>query len=127
MVTFGSLSAKELGAKLNSIGCQDNSVFQSARASLTKQMKENVAPFIMGIHCFVHPSNLVVLVLSMLTLVAQLEALLQALYGFFFHSPKKFLKYQSLCDVFTNKGNKQLINLKTKWINMLSIVKCVME
>jgi hypothetical protein len=56
-------------------------------------MKKNVAPFMMGIHCFIHQINLDVLVLSKLRLVVQLEALLQALYGFFSHSPKKLLKY----------------------------------
>jgi hypothetical protein len=76
MVTFGGLSAKQLGAKLISMGCEGNNVFEGARASLTTQMKENVAPFIMGIHCFTHQINLVVLVLSKLRLVVQLEALL---------------------------------------------------
>jgi hypothetical protein len=54
-------------------------------------------------------------------------ALLQALYGFFSHSPKKFLEFQSLCDVLTKKGNKLMKNMKTRWINMLFLVKHVME
>jgi hypothetical protein len=41
-------------------------------------MKENVVPFLMGIHSFTHQSNLVVLAWSKLTLVGWLEALLQA-------------------------------------------------
>jgi hypothetical protein len=93
MVTFWGLNVKQLGAKLISMGCKGNSVFQGAKASLTTQMKKNVAPFMMGIHCFIHQINLDVLVLSKLRLVVQLEALLQVLYGFFSHSPKKFLKY----------------------------------
>jgi hypothetical protein len=84
MVTFGGLSAKQLGAKLNSMGCKGSSVFQNARASLITQMKENVAPFMMGIHCFAHRTNLVVLVLSKLTLVAQLEAFCKLYMGFSF-------------------------------------------
>ncbi len=62
MVTFGGLSAKQLGAKLISMGCEGNNVFEGARASFTTQMKENVPPFMMGIHCFTHQINLVVLV-----------------------------------------------------------------
>jgi hypothetical protein len=81
----------------------------------------------MGIHCFAHQINLAMLVLSKLKLIIQLEALFQALYGLVSHSPKKFLKYQSLCDEFTDKGNKQLRNVKTRWIKMLSFVKRVME
>jgi hypothetical protein len=66
------------------------------------------------------------LVLSKLSLVVQLEALLHTLYGFFFHSPKKFLEFQSLCDVLIEKGNKLLKNMKIKWSNMFPM-KCVME
>jgi len=73
-------------------------------------MKENAAPFLMQIHCFTHQTNLVVLILSKLGLVA----LLQALYGFFFHSHKKFLEFQSLCDVLTKKGNKLMKNMATR-------------
>jgi hypothetical protein len=54
MVTFRGLSVKQLRAKLISMGCNGNSVFQGARASVTTQMKENVAPFLMGVHCFAH-------------------------------------------------------------------------
>jgi hypothetical protein len=93
MVTFWGLNVKQLGAKLISMGCKGNSVFQGAKASFTTQMKKNMAPFMMGIHCFAYQINLDVLVLSKLRLVVQLEALLQVLYGFFSHSPKKFLKY----------------------------------
>jgi hypothetical protein len=50
----------------------------------------------------------VVLVLLELTLVAQLKALLKALYGVFYHSPKKFLEFQKMCDVLMKKGNKTL-------------------
>jgi hypothetical protein len=60
---------------------------------VTTQMKYNVAPFMIGVHYFVHWTNLVVLVLSKLNLVVLLKALLQALYGFFPHSPKKFLEF----------------------------------
>jgi hypothetical protein len=67
------------------------------------------------------------LVLSKLSLVVQLEGLLHILYGFFFHSPKKFLEFQSLCDVLIKEGNKLLKNVKFKWINMLSPMKRVME
>jgi hypothetical protein len=127
MVTFGGLNVKQLGAKLILMGCDGSNVFQGAKAGITAQMKENVVIFMMGIHCFAHRTNLVVLVLSKLKLVVQLKALLQALYGFFSHSPKNFLKYHSLCDVLIDKGNKQLRNMQTRWINMLSLVKHVME
>jgi hypothetical protein len=54
MVTFGGLNVEQLGTKLISMGCDGNNVFQVVRAGVTMQMKENVAPFLMGIHSFVH-------------------------------------------------------------------------
>ncbi len=89
---------------------------------MTTQMKDNVALFMIGMHCFVHRINLTMLVLSKV----HLETLLQAMYGFFL-SPKKILEFQKLFDVLTNKENKLLKNVKTRWINMLSSVKHVME
>jgi hypothetical protein len=56
-----------------------------------------------------------------------LEALLQAIYAFFSHSPKKYLEFQKLCEVLMEKGNKLFQNVKTKWINMLFLVQQVME
>jgi hypothetical protein len=49
-----------------------------------------------------------VLVLLELSLVAHLKALVEALYGFFYHSPKTFLEFQKMCDVSMKKGNKKL-------------------
>lgn len=52
--------------------------------------------------------DMAVLVLSKLNLVAWLEVLLQAMHVFFFHSFKKFLKFEKLCDVFREK-KKQVV------------------
>jgi hypothetical protein len=54
MVTFRGLSVKQLGAKFISMGCNGSSVFQGAKASITTQMKENLVPFLMGVHYFAH-------------------------------------------------------------------------
>ncbi len=37
------------------------------------------------------------------------------------------MEFQLLCDVFIVKGNKFFTNVKTRWINMLILVKHVME
>jgi hypothetical protein len=57
--------------------------------------------------------------------VHQLELLIQSLYAFFAHSPKKFAKFQKLANLLQTKGNKLLCNVKTYWINMLSPMKQV--
>jgi hypothetical protein len=54
MVAFGGLSAKQLGTKLISMGYNGSNVFEGAKVGVTTQMKENVVPFMMAIHCFVH-------------------------------------------------------------------------
>jgi hypothetical protein len=51
---------------------------------------------------------LMVLTLLKLNLVAHFKALLEALYGVFYHSPKKFFEFQKMCDVLMKKGNKTL-------------------
>jgi hypothetical protein len=43
------------------------------------------------------------------------------------HLIKKFFEFQKLCDVLTEKMNKLLRNVKTKWMNILFPVKHVME
>jgi hypothetical protein len=89
--SFASVGAKDLGSKFISMGCDNNSIFQDARIDVTTKMKmkKTVAPFMIEIHCFVQQTNLVMLVLLKLSLVVQLEVLLQAMYVFFFHSFKK--------------------------------------
>ncbi len=56
--------------------------FQSHRMGVTLQFKENVPPFISGVHCFVHKTNLAMITLFNLELVHQLEAL----YAIFLHN-----------------------------------------
>jgi len=68
-----------------------------------------------------------VLVLSKLGWVAQLKALLQTMSTFFSHSPKKYLEFQKLCEVFMEGGNKLPRNVKTKCISILYLVQQDME
>jgi hypothetical protein len=56
------------------MGCNGNSVSRRKNSSVTTQMKDNVVPFMIGVHCFAHKTNLTMLVLSKLSLVLCLEA-----------------------------------------------------
>ncbi len=91
--SFAGVSAKDLGLKIISMGYDSRKVFQGTRIGVITHMKEIVVPFMIGIHYFVHRTNLVVLVLLKLSMVDQLKVLLQAMYVFFSHSPKKFLDF----------------------------------
>jgi hypothetical protein len=51
---FAGLGLEELVGKLVNMGCDDKNVFQSGhRTKVTLLFKEKVAPFVIGVHCFV--------------------------------------------------------------------------
>jgi hypothetical protein len=52
--------------------------------------------------------------------------MLQSLYAFFVHNPKKYLEFVKLIKTLALKGQKLLWNVKTCWISMLKLFKCVM-
>ncbi len=54
MLKFGGFTIKELGAKFTSMGCDGSIIFQGAQADVTTQMKDNVAPFMIGMNCFTY-------------------------------------------------------------------------
>ncbi len=70
MVTFKGLKVENLRVKFLSMGYDVNNMFQGAKVNVTTQMKENAVPFRIEIQCFAHQTNLVVLILSKLSLVA---------------------------------------------------------
>jgi hypothetical protein len=96
-----------MGGKLVNVGCNGTSVFQGHRTNMTLQFKEKVTPFLNGVHCFAHETNLVMLTLSNLDLVCQLEGILQNMYAFFTHNPKKFTNFQNFANMM-NLKNKQV-------------------
>ncbi len=64
--------------------------------------------------------------LSTLPLVSYIESMLQSLHSFFVHCLKKFPKFIKFVKTLEIKGVKLLRNVKTQWISMLSMLKCVM-
>jgi hypothetical protein len=54
MVTFESLNVKQLRMKFISISCDGNNAFQGAKTNAIAHMKENVVPFLVGMHCCAH-------------------------------------------------------------------------
>jgi len=61
---------KVLGAKFISIEIDGNNVFQGSKSDVIIQMKETMVLFFMGVHYFVHQTNLAMFMLSKLNLVA---------------------------------------------------------
>jgi len=82
------------------------------------QTWEQIAPYLIIVHYVTHQTNLVILVLSKLSLVACIEGMLQSLYIF-----KKVLKFVTLVKILETKGLKLLRNIETYWISMFSPLK----
>ncbi len=95
MATFGGLNVEQSGTKLISMNCDGNNVFQGVKVGVITQMKENVAPFRMGIHYFVHQTNLVVLVLSKLSLLFNWKYFCMLYMSFFLVDLRNSLYFRS--------------------------------
>jgi hypothetical protein len=70
------------------------------------QAREHVALYFISVDCVTHQTNLVILILIKLSLGVQVESILQSLYAFLSHSPKKVLEFVSLAKTLKTKGLK---------------------
>jgi len=71
---------------------------------VTIQLKEENAPFTIGVHCMSHGTNLAVQTLFKMGIVRKIEDVLQSLYTYFSHSPKKTQKFVDLVDIVETRG-----------------------
>jgi hypothetical protein len=97
------------------------------RTSIITQVKNNIVPYLIIVHCVVHQINLFINVLSKLSIVSHIERLLWALCAFFVHNPKNNLDFSKLAKTFAIKGQKLFKNVKKHWINMLNPLKHIMS
>jgi hypothetical protein len=76
----------------------------------------------------VHYTNLVVHVLSKLNMVSRLENLLQTLefVCLLLQKSQRHLEVSKLVEISETKGNKNLRNVKIRWIPMLALAKRVL-
>jgi hypothetical protein len=72
-----------LVARIVCLGTDGDSLFQGCRNRVTVNMKAHVAPFMFGVQCIAHRTNLDVKPLSNLPIVAKLEGLCQAMFSYF--------------------------------------------
>jgi hypothetical protein len=119
-------SESVVAERLVCFGADGVSVFQGARAGVTQQLKQKDAPFLIGVHCMAHRTNLAVEPLSNLPMVEKLETLCQALYNYFTMSSKKHLEFQKLADIVETEGRRLLKNVKTRWISLLEPLRRVL-
>jgi hypothetical protein len=109
-----------------SFGANGASVFQGRLNDVTKQLQDQAAPYLMGVHDMAHCMNVAVKPLSNLLMVQKIEKLLQSLYSYFHASPKRCNEYQKLAEIMETSGLKILQNVTTRWISMLEPLKHVL-
>jgi hypothetical protein len=126
MSCHGGLTENVVAERMVSFGADGVSVFQGSRTGTTQQLKQKDAPFMIGVHCMAHRTNLVVEPLSNLPMVEKLETLCQALYNYFTMNSKKHLEFQKLAYIMETKGLRMLKNVKTRWINLLEPLRRVL-
>ena len=78
----GGLADNTIAKRLVYFGADGVFVFQGCRSGVIQQLKDQDAPFMLGVHCMAHHTNLVVKPLSNLPIVSKLETLYQALYSY---------------------------------------------
>jgi hypothetical protein len=80
-----------------------------------------------GVHCMCHRTNLVVHTLSKMDIVGKIEDVLQSLYSYFFHSPKKSQESVKLVDIMEIGEQQNFKFIKMQWISMLLPTKRVLS
>ncbi len=126
MGKYGGFTNFDMAFQWICLGCDGDLVFQGIWSKVITQTKEQIAPFLIGVHYVAHRTNLVILVLNKLSLVMHIEGMLQSLYAFFSHNSKKVLEFVNLAKTLETKGLKLLKNIKFHWISMLNPLKCVL-
>ncbi len=123
----GGLTNEKIVKQVMLLGVDGVSMFQWVKFGLIVLLKTQQAPYLIRIHCMAHETNLVMQSLSSMPMVSKLENLFQSLYGYFSSSLKHHLEFTKLAKIVEIKGLKVLLNVKTRWINMLPLLKKVWE
>jgi hypothetical protein len=79
------------------------------------------------VHYVSHKTNLAVKELSHLPVIHKIKKLLHMLHKYFAWSPKWHTKFIKLVDGMETKGFKIIMDVKTRWLSMVSPLKCVMS
>jgi hypothetical protein len=127
VVRDGGLAVQDIRERLVCFGSDGASVLQGKRNGVTVQIQGMHAPYCQGMHCVAHRIDLVVEVLSELSMISSIEKLLKKLHSYFSKSPKRHLELEKLAELLHLKGRKILNNIKTRWISMLSPLKRVLS
>jgi hypothetical protein len=76
VLQYGGLLESNLASKLINFGAYGVSIFQGAKSGVTAQLKEKFAPYMLGVHCVAHQTNLAIQTLLKLPLIFKIESML---------------------------------------------------
>jgi len=113
LVEFGGMIETNVANKLVCFGADGVTNFEGLRYGVTMKLMQNHVPFVSGVHCMAHHTNLVVQTLSNLNLVGKIKSLPASMHNYFAQIPKHHLEASKLVELFECKGNKIFNNIKT--------------
>jgi hypothetical protein len=122
----GGLSERQIAEKLVCFRTDGVPTFQGSRNGVTVQLQKSKAPYLFGVHCMAHRTNLAVEPLSNLPSVSKIESLCKNIHSYFSHLPKRHLEFTKLVEIVEIEGLKILNNVKTRWISLLEPLKRVL-
>ena len=80
MTTNGGMSLRDLSQKIICVGVDGCSVMHGIRAGFCVQLKRLYAPYMVGIHCMAHRTNLAYKILQSFDCVQKIEDLVRKAY-----------------------------------------------
>jgi hypothetical protein len=104
LVRYGGFIEMEIANKLVCFRTNGVNVFQGVKVGVTTQLMMKHVPYVNGVHCMAHHTNLVVQTLGGLSLVTKTESLLSFTYNYFTHSPKRHVELMKLFEFLECKG-----------------------
>lgn len=118
------MTSMEIAKKLVCLGADGASVMQGQRNGLCVRLQTSIAPYMLGIHCMAHRTNLAFKIVSDFEEVSKVETLVKDLYSYFSKSPKRSLEFCQFQEGLTN-GKKLLKDVDTQWISLYGPVQRV--
>ncbi len=83
LVEFGGMTKTDVANKLVCFGTNGVKIFQGLKNGVTTKLMQNHDPFMSGVHCMAHHTNMVVQTLSNLNFVGKIKSLLISMHNYF--------------------------------------------
>ena len=103
------------------------STFKAAKSNILVQLITKHKPFVVGVHCVAHCTNLVVQTLTNFEVMKHVEDALATPCPYFSSSAKPTLEFHKFATCLESKGNHIIRNIKTRWVSMFRPTKRVLR